>query len=83
VFAPGAKRVQAGKTLKVQFGVTNTASLTARLKGKRTLTKSVPARAGTNTLRLKTPKNLKSGKYALSLLFEGTTRATTAVRVFR
>ncbi len=83
VFAPGAKKVKAGKTLKVQFGVTNAASLTAQLKGKRTVTRTLQARAGTNTLRLKTPKNLKPGKYSLRLIFDGTSRAQTTVRVTR
>ena len=83
VFAPGAKKVKAGKTLKVQFGVTSAVELTAQLKGKRTVTKNVQARAGTNTLRLKTPRSLKAGKYSLSLLFDGTSRARTTVRVTR
>jgi len=83
VWAPGSTTVQAGKTLKVQFGVTNAAQLTAQLKGKRTLTKQIQAKAGTNTLRWKLPKNLKAGKYTLRLLYQGTSRAKTTVKVTR
>ncbi len=81
VWAPGAKSVRAGKTLKVQYGVTNAAALTAQLKGKKTLTKQVQAKAGTNTLKWKMPKNLKAGKYTLRLLYQGTSRASTKVKV--
>ena len=81
VFAPGSKRVKAGKTLRVQFGVTNAAALTAQLSGRQTVTKQVQARAGTNTLRLKLPKSVKPGRFSLRLIFEGSTRAQTSVRV--
>ncbi len=81
VLAPGAKTVRAGKTLKVQFGVTNAASLTAQLKGKKTLTKQVQAQAGTNTLKMKVPKSVKPGKYTLRLLFNASTIAKSTVRV--
>ncbi len=81
VFAPGMTRVKAGKVLKVQFGVTNVAALTAQLKGKKTLTKQVQAKAGTNTLKMKVPKSLKPGRYTLRLIFEGSTAAKTTVRV--
>jgi streptogramin lyase len=83
VFAPGDKRVKAGKTLRVQFGVTSTTPLTAQLRGKKSATKSVQARAGTNTLRWKLPRSLKPGRYSLRLLFEGNVKAQTAVRITR
>ena len=67
MWAPGAKTAKAGKTLKVQYAVTNAAALQAQLKGKKTLTKQVNAKAGTNTLKWKLPKNLKAGKYSLRL----------------
>jgi len=81
VFAPGGKRIKAGKTLRVQFGVTNAAPLTAQLAGKKTATKPVQAGSGTNTLRWKLPKSLTPGKYSLRLLFEGKIKAQTAVRI--
>lgn len=81
VFAPGSKRVKAGKTLRVQFGVTGSAPLTAQLKGRKTATKAVQAAAGSNTLRWRLPKALKPGKYSLRLLFEGSIKAQTAVRI--
>jgi hypothetical protein len=81
VLAPGAKTVKAGKTLKVQFGITNAVPLTAQLKGKKTVTKQVQAKAGTNTLKWKLPKTVKPGKYTLSLLFQGTSKASTKVKV--
>ncbi len=83
VLAPGAKTVKAGKTLKVQYGVTNAAPLTAQLKGKKTVTKQVQAKAGTNTLKWKLPKTVKPGKYTLRLLFQGTSKASTKVKVTR
>ena len=81
VFAPGGKRVKTGKTLRVQFGVTNAAPLTAQLRGKKSATKAVQAGAGTNTLRWKLPKSLKPGLYSLQLLFDGSVKARTAVRI--
>ena len=81
VLAPGAKTVKAGKTLKVQYGVTNAVPLTAQLKGKKTVTKQVQAKAGTNTLKWKLPKKVKPGKYTLRLLFQGTSKASTKVKV--
>lgn len=81
VWAPGTHSVKAGKTLKVQYGVTNAVALQAQLKGKKTITKAVNAKAGTNTLKWKLPKSLKSGKYSLSLVYEGKARATTKVKV--
>ena len=83
VFAPGTARVKAGKTLKVRFGMTNAAALTAQLKGKKTLTKSVQAKAGTNTLTMKVPKSLKPGKYTLRLLSGGASLTSTRVKVTR
>ena len=83
VFAPGNARVKAGKTLKVRFGMTNAAALTAQLKGKKTLTKSVQAKAGTNTLTMKVPKSLKPGKYTLRLLSGGASLTSTRVKVTR
>jgi hypothetical protein len=90
VWAPGAKSVKAGKKLKVQYAVTNAASLQARLSGKKKLTKRVNAKAlsknlnakaGTNTLKWKMPKALKAGKFTLKLYYQGTVKATTKVKV--
>ena len=83
VFAPGVAKVRAGKSLKVRFGITNAAALTAQLKGKKTLTKAVRAKAGTNTLKMKVPKSLKPGRYSLRLLSEGASLASTKVKVTR
>jgi DNA-binding beta-propeller fold protein YncE len=90
VWAPGAKSVKAGKKLKVQYAVTNAASLQAKLSGKKKLTKKVKAKAlsknlrakaGTNTLKWKMPKALKPGKYTLKLYYQGTVKATTKVKI--
>ena len=59
------------------------AALTAQLKGKKTLTKSVQAKAGTNTLTMKVPKSLKPGKYTLRLLSGGASLTSTRVKVTR
>lgn len=84
VWAPGKHTANAGKTLKVQFGVTNAVALQAQLKGKKKrLTKQVNAKAGTNTLKWKLPKSLKAGKYSLKLLYQGAAKATTKVKVTR
>jgi hypothetical protein len=83
VFAPGSLSAKAGKTLTAKYGVTNAAPLTFTLKGKRTLTKQVSAKAGTNTLKLKLPKSLKAGKYTLRLTFQGTVKASAKVKVTR
>lgn len=83
VWAPGTKTAQAGKTLKVQYALTNAAALQAQLAGKKTLTKQVNAKAGTNILKWKLPKSLKAGKYSLKLLYQGTAKATTKVKVTR
>ena len=69
--------------MTVAFGATGAAALTAQLQGKRTITQGVQARAGTNTLRWRLPKKLPAGRYSLSLLFEGTSRARTTIRVTR
>ncbi len=83
VWAPGTKTAKAGKTLKVQYAVTSAAVLQAQLKGKKTLTKQLNAKAGTNTLKWKLPKNLKAGKYSLRLFYEGALKASTKVKVTR
>ena len=81
MWAPGAKTAEAGTTLKVQYAVTNTASLQAQLKGTETLTKQVNAKAGTNTLKWKLPKNLKAGKCTLRLLYHGACKDKTKVKI--
>ena len=43
----------------------------------------VNAKAGTNTLTWKLPKSLKAGKYTLRLLYEGTVKASTKVKIAR
>ena len=83
VFAPGTLSAKAGKTLKAKYGVTNAAPLTFTLKGKKTLTKKVNAKAGANTLKLKLPKKLKAGKYTLRLSFQGTVKASAKVQITR
>ncbi len=81
VFAPGTVSAKAGKKLKVKYGVTNAASVKFTLKGKKTVTKQVSAKAGVNTLKWKLPKSLKAGKYTLRLSFQGTVKAKTKVKV--
>jgi hypothetical protein len=83
VFAPGTLSAKAGKTLTAKYGVTNAAPLTFTLKGKKTLTKQVSAKAGTNTLKMKLPKSLKAGKYTLRLAFQGTVKASAKVKITR
>jgi uncharacterized protein YfaS (alpha-2-macroglobulin family) len=50
---------------------------------KKTLTKQVNAKAGTNTLTWKLPKSLKAGKYTLRLLYEGRVKASAKVKIAR
>jgi hypothetical protein len=69
--------------MKVQYAVTQRASLQAQLKKKKTLMKRVDAKAGTNSLRWKLPKRLAPGTYTLRLLFQGTTKASTKVTITR
>ena len=83
VWAPGAHSAKAGKTLKVQYGVTNAVALQVQLKGKKTLTKQINAKAGTNTLKWKLPKKLKAGANQRRLLYQGAAKATTKVKVTR
>ena len=83
VWAPGALTARAGKSLKVRYAVTSDAALQARLAGKKTLTKKINAKAGTNTLKWKLPKKLKTGKYNLQLLHQGTVKAKTKVKITR
>jgi hypothetical protein len=81
VFAPGTVTAKVGKKLTVKYGVTNAAPLTFTLKGKKSATRNVSAKAGKNTLKWKLPKKLKAGKYTLRLSSQGTVKATTKVKL--
>ena len=80
VFAPGTVSARVGKRLTVKYGVTNAAPLTFTLKGKKSASRNVTAKAGTNTLKWKLPKKLTAGKYTLRMSFQGAVKATTKVK---
>ena len=83
VFAPGTVSARVGKRLTVKYGVTNAAPLTFTLKGKKSASRNVTAKAGTNTLKWKLPKKLTAGKYTLRMSFQGAVKATTKVKLAR
>lgn len=88
LFAPGALRVKAGRTLTTEYAVSRSTPLTATLTRKSvTLTKSLSGSTGANTLSWKLVrkgKPLPTGTYVLALASpSGARLTTTTVKVTR